>query len=146
VGHPLPDFSQLSPELSRDVRGLRVWLPLHLHGVDAFRAALDEKLDLALQAYDALVAEPAIEVLGRPDLSIVAFRVRGGDDDANRRLLDAVNATRRVLLSSTTVDGRLTLRLCVLSHRTHTARLREALAIITAAARRLDLRQDDGRS
>jgi aromatic-L-amino-acid decarboxylase len=38
----LPNFSEYSPELSRDVRGLRVWLPLKLHGVAAFREALDE--------------------------------------------------------------------------------------------------------
>jgi hypothetical protein len=35
------------PELTRGFRGIRKRLPLHLHGVAAFRAALDEKLDLA---------------------------------------------------------------------------------------------------
>ena len=29
----LVDFSEISPELSRDFRGLRVWLPMKLHGV-----------------------------------------------------------------------------------------------------------------
>ena len=33
-------FADLSPELSRDFRGLRVWLPLMLHGVAAFREQL----------------------------------------------------------------------------------------------------------
>src|SRR5207253_11048156 len=99
----LPDFSDLSPELSRDFRGLRVWLPLHLHGVAAFRDALDEKLDLAGHAHLALAAEPGLELPWSPDLSIVAFRTRGGRDD-DRRLLERVNATRRVLLSSTEIQ------------------------------------------
>ena len=43
----LPNYSEYSAELSRDWRGLRVWFPLRLHGVSAFREALDEKLDLA---------------------------------------------------------------------------------------------------
>ncbi|MGW2050906.1 hypothetical protein ACWCPF_37915 [Streptomyces sp. NPDC001858] len=43
----VPDSGRLGPELSHEIRGLRAWLPLHLHGVDAFREALDEKLDLA---------------------------------------------------------------------------------------------------
>ena len=74
----VPDFADYGPELSRDFRGLRVWLPLHLHGVAAFRAALDEKLDLARHAHTALAAGPGLELPWTPDLSIVAFRTRGG--------------------------------------------------------------------
>jgi hypothetical protein len=37
------DPAQYGPELSRDFRGLRVWLPLQLHGTAAFRAAIAEK-------------------------------------------------------------------------------------------------------
>lgn len=34
------DFREFSPELSREWRGLRLWLPFKLHGVTAFRQAL----------------------------------------------------------------------------------------------------------
>src|SRR5262249_19107334 len=78
----LPNFNEYSPELTRDFRGLRLWLPLHLHGVAAFRAALDEKLDLAQLAYKALQAIPEIEVPWEPPLSIVAFRPREGGEAA----------------------------------------------------------------
>jgi aromatic-L-amino-acid decarboxylase len=33
----LVDFSEISPELSSDFRGLRVWLPIKLHGIEVFR-------------------------------------------------------------------------------------------------------------
>lgn len=49
------------PELTRDFRGLQVWLPLWVHGVAAFRTALDEKLDLARQAYRTLRRDPGFE-------------------------------------------------------------------------------------
>src|SRR5436309_11586993 len=39
----LIDFCLYSPELSRDFRGLRVWLPLKMHGMGTFRKYLDEK-------------------------------------------------------------------------------------------------------
>ena len=39
--------ADLSPEMSRDFRGLRLWLPLKLLGAASFRRCLDEKLDLA---------------------------------------------------------------------------------------------------
>jgi aromatic-L-amino-acid decarboxylase len=133
--HELPDFSALGPELSRDFRGLRVWLPLRLHGVGAFRAALDEKLDLAAYAHADLARDPRLELPWPPDLSTVAFRLRGGDDDANLRFLDRINASGHVFSSSTRVGGRVLLRLCILSHRTHLVHVDQALQIIHAAAR-----------
>ena len=69
----VPNFADLSPELSRDFRGLRIWLPLQLHGVAAWRAALDEKLDLAELSFEGLRSSPGLEVPWRPELSIVAF-------------------------------------------------------------------------
>ena len=131
----LPDFDTLGPELTRGFRGLRLWLPLHLHGVDAFRRQLDEKLDLARMAYEALAADARFELPWEPDLSVVTFRLAGGDDDAQRRLLDRINASRRVLLSSTRIGGRVHLRIAVLSFRTHEDRIRELLEIVSRAAR-----------
>jgi aromatic-L-amino-acid decarboxylase len=137
----LVNFADHSPELSRDFRGLRVWLPLRLHGVGAFRAALEEKLDLARYLYEELRRTPGLEVPWEPELTIVAFRLAPGarvdpaeQDRLNARLLEAVNASRRVFLSSTRIAGRLTLRACVLSHRTHRDRVEEAVDIVRRAA------------
>jgi aromatic-L-amino-acid/L-tryptophan decarboxylase len=129
----LPHYADLTPELTRESRGPRMWLPLHLHGVAAFRAALDEKLDLAAEAHRGLAADPRIEAPREPELSVVTFRLRVGDDADHRRWLETVNASGRVFLSSTRVDGRFTLRLCVLSHRTHADRVDEAVDIVRSA-------------
>ncbi len=135
VGDDTPDFADLSPELTRDFRGLRLWLPLHLHGLAAFRSALDEKLDLTEQVHAALAADERFEVPWSPELTVVAFRLRGADDAANRALLARINASQRVVLSSTRVDGRFTLRVAILAHRTHRERITELLEIIDRAAR-----------
>jgi aromatic-L-amino-acid decarboxylase len=129
----IPNFADHSPELSRDFRGLRVWLPLHLHGLAAFRRALNEKLDLARIIYDGLAGDDRFEVW-EPPLSIVPFRLRDRDDAENRRLLERINASGRMFLSSTVVDGQFMLRACVLAHRTHRARIEEAVEIIRRAA------------
>jgi aromatic-L-amino-acid decarboxylase len=132
---PLPDYAELGPELTRDYRGLRVWLPLHLHGIGAFRQALDEKLDLAAWAHRALSADPALELPWEPELSIVPFRLRGDEftDGDNQRLLERIHATRRLYLSSTRIDGRQLLRLCIISHRTHRPDVEDAVEIIREA-------------
>jgi len=137
------DFAELSPELSRDFRGLRVWLPLKLHGLGAFRRALDEKLDLTLWAVEEVRRIPGVEIVAEPQLSLFAFRlvVPGLDppalDALNRRFLAAVNARQRVHLSGTVVGGRFVLRICVLSFRTHRDRMELGVADVRAAASEL---------
>ena len=132
----LPDFGHISPELTRDSRGVRLWLPLHLHGVAAFRAALDEKLDLAVYAHDELSADPNLAVLRRPELSVVAFHVRlpgrasSDEDEATAELMRRVVAEKRTFLSSTRVAGRYVGRIAVLNHRTDQARVAEAVATV----------------
>ena len=139
----LVDFCQLSPELSRDFRGLRAWLPIKLYGIDAFRKNLDEKLDLTEWATEQLRAIPGMQILAEPQLSLVAFRLtppeRSEDqlNDLNERLLAEVNRRKNVYLTATTLDGRFALRICVLSFRTHQDRMEQCLADIREAA--LDL-------
>jgi aromatic-L-amino-acid decarboxylase len=130
----VPNFAEYSAELSRDFRGLRVWFPLKLHGVGAFRAALDEKLDLAEHLYEGLKAIPELELPWQPELTVVPFRLRDADDDANRAFLGRINASERVYLSSTVVDGRFTLRACILNHRTHLDRIDECIEIVRRSA------------
>ena len=130
----LPDFSALGPELTREWRGLRLWLPLVLHGTDAFTAALDRALDLARWAARELTADEHVEVVSAPELSILTFRVPG-DDAAQDRALARIHADGHVRLSSTVLEGRVVLRLAVLSHRTSEDTLARAVSAIREAGR-----------
>ncbi len=137
------DFCLYSPELSRDFRGLRVWLPFKMHGAGAFRSNLEEKLDLASWAADELRKIPGVEIVAEPQLSLVAFRlVRDGLNleelnALNRRLLTTVNARQHVFLTATSLDGKFVLRICVLSFRTHLDRMQAALEDLRTAIREL---------
>jgi aromatic-L-amino-acid decarboxylase len=117
--------ADLSLELTREFRGLRVWLPMKLLGASAFRRCLDEKLDLARWAADELRRIDGVEVLANPQLSILAFRVapRGvGPDELdalNRRIIEGINRRRRVHLSATCIRGCYAIRMCVLAFRAH---------------------------
>lgn len=132
------NFTDYSPELSRSFRGLKVWLPLKLFGVQAFRENLAEKLRLAQWLYQRFLEEPGFECLAVPDLSVVAFRYRpkrGNVDEFNRRMLKHINESGKLFLSSTLLNGEFVIRTCVLSFRTHQAEVEEAFATIKAAAR-----------
>ncbi len=152
-GEP-PSPTDLGPELSRDFRGLRLWLPLMLHGAGAFRRALSEKLELAADLHRELAAEVTrglgLELLEPPQTTVVAFRAARRPkerlEEWNARsaaLLDAICARERVYLSSTSLPvpggAAFTLRACFLSFRTHRRHARAAVEDIVAAARQLDV-------
>lgn len=129
----IPNFSEYSLELSREARGLRVWLPIKLHGLSAFRTALDRALDLARLFHAGLSNIPGLEVPWEPELSTVVFRhlpSSGEPDDHNARLLERLNASKRIFLSSTLLQGSTMLRACILSPLTGQERVEEALEII----------------
>jgi aromatic-L-amino-acid/L-tryptophan decarboxylase len=136
----LIDFCEISPELSRDFRGLRVWLPLKLFGIEPFRQQLDEKLDLAAWAAAKLHKIEGIEVIAEPQLSIIGFRLVRSDADLdalNRELIARINARQRVMLTGAIVDGNFVIRICVVSHRTHRDRMEMCIEDIRAAVESL---------
>ena len=124
----LRDISSLGPELSRPSRGLSVWLPLQLHGVAPFRAALDSSLDLAEHAYRRLRTIDGIDARWAPDLSVVAFMF--DNDELGRSAWAAVNADRTVHLSPTIIDDRFVLRFAILNRRSTVEHVDHALDII----------------
>jgi glutamate/tyrosine decarboxylase-like PLP-dependent enzyme len=129
--------ADLSPELTRHFRGLRLWLPLQLAGVDAFRAALSEKIQLARAFHATMASEPGFEVGPFPDLSVVTYRAvppRGDADEFNLALTRAIQQDGRIFVSETRLDGRVVLRLAVVCFRSHEADVELALDVIRATA------------
>jgi glutamate/tyrosine decarboxylase-like PLP-dependent enzyme len=125
--------ADLSPELSKHFRGLRVWLPLKLFGVAPFRAALEEKIWLARYFYERIQTLDGFEVGPYPDLSVVTFRYlpqQGDPNEVNQRLVEAIHKDGRVFLSSTQLEGRFIIRLAVLSFRTHLDTIDQTLEIL----------------
>ncbi len=143
--HPVPegewDAADHSPELSRSFRGLRVWLPLKYFGVQAFRENLAEKLRLTQWIYQRFLEEPDFECLSIPELSAFAFRYhpkKGDLDTFNRQLLKALVASKKLYLSSTLLNGKFVIRICILGFRTHRREVENAFEIIKATAQMLE--------
>jgi glutamate/tyrosine decarboxylase-like PLP-dependent enzyme len=136
--------ADISPELSRHFRALRMWLPLMVAGVRPFRAALEEKLLLARYFYREIQAA-GFEVGPPPELSIVTYRWAPKHlsldraNDLNRRIVEGVRRDGRVFISSTMLDGRFTLRLAVLAFRTHRRTIDLAIRVLREQAASLAL-------
>lgn len=141
LGESSINFTDYSPELTRSFRGLRVWLPLKLYGVNVFRAYLNEKLDLAQWACEQLKTIERLEIFAEPQLSIVAFRYaaqineQGNENHWNKLLLQKVVASKKTFISSTTIAGKVVLRIAILSFRTHQKEVAATIEAIRAATK-----------
>jgi len=124
--------ADLSPELTKHFRGLRMWIPLKLHGIEAFRASLEEKHMLTLYFHQE-VQKLGFEVGPLPQLSVCIYRYTNTDQDlntANETLWRLIVADQRLFVSTTTIDGHFWLRLAVLSFRTHIEHVELLLEIL----------------
>ena len=124
--------AELSPELSKHFRGMRMWLPLKLHGIAPFKACLEEKMELAQYFYTKIKAM-GFEVGPAPVLSTVIFRFLPKDKEANEfnaAIVKAIHQDGRIFISSTTLNGQFYMRVAVLSFRTHKREVDLLLEII----------------
>ena len=128
------NFSDLGFQLTRSSRALKVWLSLSFFGVDAFTAAIDRSLDLALEAERIIGDEPELELMSGAQLGIVCFRRRFADAQKewqsarlNAALVGRFEQSGLGLVSSTVLDGRYAIRMCILNHTTTTADVQQAI-------------------
>lgn len=126
--------AELSPELSRHFRGLRMWLPLKLHGIEPFRINLEEKILLARYFYYK-IRELGFDTGPFPDLSIVGFRyiVPNADLEVsnawNANLVKYIHKDGQVFVSSTYIGDIYVIRCAVLSFRTHKEHIDKLLEV-----------------
>ena len=136
-----PSPADLSPELTRHFRAMRLWLPLQIAGIAAFRAAQSEKLALARYFHQRISEIDGFDPGPPPDLSITAFRYVPKNGDANEftdRLLKQIQQEGRVMMSGTRIDGVNYIRCAILSFRTHLEHVDEAIDALVAGVEALD--------
>ncbi|MDP9331205.1 MAG: pyridoxal-dependent decarboxylase, partial [Actinomycetota bacterium] len=107
----------------------KLWMSISYFGVSAFRAAIDRSLDLAREAQRIIEQSPEFDLVTPAWLSVVTFRRRSetvrdedGIEALNAELVRRLAESGEGLISSTRVQGRYVLRLCVTNH---TSRMRD---------------------
>ncbi len=123
--------ANLSPELTKHFRGLRVWLPLQYHGIEPFVACLEEKLLLVHYFRNELI-NLGFHVGPQPDLSVSYFWYPFEDsiDEKNKMLMEEIHKDGSVFLSSSIIDKRFVIRIAILAFRTKKETIDEALEMI----------------
>jgi aromatic-L-amino-acid decarboxylase len=96
--------------LGRRFRALKLWFVLRYYGREGLAAVIADQVRMIRELRERIEADPRFEICAPAPLSVVCFRLRG-DDEANRNLLEKVNAEGRFFISHTVLNGRYVLRI-----------------------------------
>ena len=130
------DYRDWHIPLGRRFRALKLWFVLRHYGVEGLRRHIRRGVELA-RAFAARVdASGAFELLAPPVLNLVCFRLMG-DDGANERLLETVNASGEIYLTHTKLSGRYVLRVAVGGTFTEARHVEHAWTVLDRAAAEL---------
>jgi len=134
------NFNDYGMQLGRRFRALKLWYVMRYYGREGIIAMLRESLRLA-QVLKALVeADPDFEISAPAHLSLVCFRHRSSNE-TNRQLLADINASGKLFLSHTILDGRFVLRFAIGNYQTTEQDIRESWQLIQQCAMKLAVTQ-----
>jgi aromatic-L-amino-acid decarboxylase len=128
--HNLMDYGV---PLGHRFRALKLWFVMRYFGRERIEAMLRSHIQWAKDFAALVDAHPKFERVAPVPLSVVCFRYKGSDDE-NRAIIEKVNASGRVFIASTVLNGKLTLRLAIGNLETTWSDVREAWDLLQQAA------------
>jgi aromatic-L-amino-acid/L-tryptophan decarboxylase len=123
------DYRDWQIPLGRRFRALKLWFVIRCFGIEGLQQRIRLHVELAREFAEWVREDPRFELAAPVPLSLVCFRHCDGDA-ANQRLLDRLNASGRVYLSSTRLDGKLTLRMSIGQTNTRRRHVEQAWRLI----------------
>ena len=116
----ITDYSQMTMELGRRFRALKLWFVIRCYGVSGLQNIIRDHVRWTGELADRLAATPGFEITSLPRLGLFSFRIRPEnmtDDEAldalNAKLVDAVNGDGTLYLTQTIHDGRYVIRVTI---------------------------------
>jgi aromatic-L-amino-acid/L-tryptophan decarboxylase len=113
--------------LTRRARGLPLWFSLAVHGTDAYRDAIETVLAVTQEAADLIQRLDHVELVRRPELSVVLFRRTGWDRHHYEAWSDRLLRDQVGFVVPTTWEGEAVGRLALLHPDTTVEMLEEIL-------------------
>ena len=123
------NFMDYGVPLGRRFRALKLWFVMRYYGREGLAARIREHVLWARELAATIAADSRFELCAPVPLSLICFR-RKGSDEANRELLERVNASGEVFLSHTALNGRFVLRLAIGNHSTTRRHVQRAWEIV----------------
>ena len=132
------DYRDWQVPLGRRFRSLKLWFVLRYYGIEGFKFHIREHVRLAQQFAEWVCGDERFEIAAPAPLNLVCFRLKSGDE-ANQKLMDALNRSGDLYLTHTKLNNKLTLRLCVGQTNTTARHVEKAWGRIKEEADRIGL-------
>ena len=127
------DYRDWQVPLGRRFRALKLWFVIRSFGVQGLQERIRRHVELAQEFAGWVRNDSRFELAASVLLGLVCFRHQGGDA-VNQQILDTLNASGRLLLTHTRLDGKLTLRLSIGQTNTERRHVETAWKLIQEAA------------
>ena len=106
------DLMDYGVPLGHRFRALKLWFVLRYFGQERIQAILRSHIQLARRFAELVDADPEFERVAPTPFSVVCFRYKGTDEE-NKKMLETINATGRVFMAHTMLNGRVAVRLAI---------------------------------
>ncbi|MGB5894489.1 MAG: pyridoxal-dependent decarboxylase [Ignavibacteriaceae bacterium] len=131
------NYMDYGMQQGRRFRSLKLWFIIRYFGVEGIRKRIAEHLRLANEFADWIDSHPDFERMAPTPFSVVCFRAHPKNIDdrdklnaLNEKLLDEINKTGKLFLSSTKLNGKFVIRIAISSIRTMEKNVLDAQQLI----------------
>jgi aromatic-L-amino-acid decarboxylase len=116
-GSEVTNAMDFSLPLGRRFRALKFWMVIRYFGVEGLQSAIREHIRLGKRFAAHVASDRRFEIVAPVPFSSVCFRLKTTDEE-NQSLIDRVNATGKIFISQTRLNGKLTIHFTVGNLRT----------------------------
>jgi aromatic-L-amino-acid decarboxylase len=116
-------------QLGRRFRALKLWMVMEHYGLERMRAVIRDQVGFAARLAEELVKREDVELLAPQSLSVVVFRRKSGDEET-LALIDKMNASGKLFVSHTKIDGKVGIRVAIGNGATEWRHVAEILSFL----------------
>ena len=135
------NYSDWTIPLGRRFRALKLWFVLRYYGLQGLQQKLKHHLELAKDFRQKVAGHPDFEILAPTTMNVVCFRMKPEAvqseeklNELNEELLHAVNATGKIYITHTKLEGIYTLRMVIAQTHVEGRHVEEAWQVLQGKA------------
>lgn len=130
------DYRDWHIQLGRRFRALKLWFVIRHYGIKGLQFHIRKHVQLAKEFETWVGRSPHFELVIKPPLNLVCFRLKSTDED-NLQLMNNINKTGEIYFTHTKLGDRIVLRLSIAQTNTTSKHLEKAKKTLSQEAEKI---------